>query len=231
MKSNAVYIIPDRSVFNPEVIKYFESFKKEDSLLLYSSLYLNLVENFIDREYKADIYCILDELDKEFVSNELKNTEINILFENVGNKKRLFDKLALKEFSPHKNNLIIFSDLMGINLTDADKYFKLLNIEDESLLIGRSKDNCVVILGFNKYSEEVFTSLLNINFNYDELLIKLSSLNYFIHTVKDILRINNLNDFKKLYDDLSQKKSIEYCSQQMHEKFTHLFVEYKELLK
>jgi len=231
MKSNAVYIIPDRSVFNLDLIKDFENFNKADSLLLCSTLYMNLVENFIGRKFKADIYCILDELDKEFISNELKNTEIKILFDNISNKKKLFDKLAAKEFSLHKNNLIIFSNIMGINLIDVEKYFKLLNIEDESLLIGRSKDNCVVILGFNNYSEEVFTNLLNVNFNYDELLIKLSSLNYFIHTTKDILSINNLSDFKELYTDLSKKKSIEYCSQQMHEKFTHLFVEYKDLLK
>jgi len=231
MKSNAVYIIPDQSIFNPELVKDFESFNKADSLLLQSTLYLNLYDNLIGKELNAEIYCLLDELDKEFLPAELKNSNIKILFENLFNKKILFDKIASKEFSLYKNNLIIFSDIMGINSADVEKYFKLLNIEDESLLIGRSKDNCVVILGFNNYSDEVFKNLLIVNFNYDELLIKLSSLNYFIHTTQDILRINNLSDFKKLYADLSQKKSIEYCSQQMHEKFTHLFVEYKELLK
>lgn len=231
MNPNAIYIIPASLIFNHEEIKEFEIFDKTDSLLLSSTLYLNLVENFIGRDFKADIFCLIDERDKEFISNELRNDEIKILFENINNKKNLFDKLSAKEFSLHKNNLVIFSNIMGINLTDVEKYFKMLNIEDESLLIGRSKDNCVVILGFNNYSEEVFTNLLKVNFNYDELLIKLSSLNYFIHTTKDILRINNLNDFKELYSDLSQKKSIEYCSQKMHEKFTHLFVEYKELLK
>lgn len=231
MKSNAVYIIPDQSVFNPELIKDFENFNKADSLLLHSTLNLNLFDNLIGRELNAEIYCLLDEQDKEFLPAELKNSSIKILFENLINKKILFDKLALNEFPLHKNNLIIFSDIMGINSTDAEKYFKLLSIEDESLLIGRSKDNCVVILGFNNYSDEVFNNLLKVNFNYDELLIKLSSLNYFIHTTQNILHINNLSDFKELYADLSQKKSIEYCSQQMHEKFTHLFVEYKELLK
>lgn len=231
MYSNAVYIIPNFSAFNPDGIKDFEGFNKNDSLLLFSTLYLNLVENFVGQEFKADVYCVVDELDKKFIPNELGKTEIKILVEKLNNKKNLFDKLGSKEFSLHKNNLIISPDIMGINSVDVEKYFKLLSIEDESLLIGRSKDNCVVILGFNNYLEEVFINLLKVNFNYDELLIKISSLNYFIHTTKDILRINNLNDFKELYVDLSQKKSIDYCSQNMHERFTHLFVEYKDLLK
>lgn len=231
MKLNAVYIFPERSIFNPELVKNFESFNKEDSLLLHSTLYLNLYNNLIGKELNAEIYCLLDEQDKEFLPAMLNNSNIKILFEKLNNKKGLFNNLSSNKFSLHKNNLIIFSDIMGINSTDVEKYYRLLNIEDESLLVGRSRDNCVVILGFNNYSDEVFKNLLDVNFNYDELLIKLSSLNYFIHTTQNILRINNLNDFKELYSDLSQKKSIEYCSQQMHEKFTHLFVEYKELLK
>ena len=65
----------------------------------------------------------------------------------------------------------------------------------------------------------------------DKFLSYNKSCEYFVNTLTDVIAVSNINDFKKLYIDLSQKKSNEYCSQQMHERFTHLFVEYKDLLK
>ena len=46
-----------------------------------------------------------------------------------------------------------------------------------------------------------------------------------------ISKFSDIQDFKTLYKELSKKESLIYCSQNMHEKFTHLFIEYKELLK
>jgi len=110
-------------------------------------------------------------------------------------------------------------------------YFNLLNIDDESLLIGKSKEGVIGVFGFNSYSVDIFNCLVKSDFNYNAFLSCIKTFNHFIHTLNDILLIKNIEHFKQLYIELSQKKSMEYCSQQMHEKFTHLFIEYKELLK
>jgi hypothetical protein len=53
---------------------------------------------------------------------------------------------------------------------------------------------------------------------------------YFVNVLNGSLFIEDINDFKILYRELSKKESLNYCSQNIHEKFTHLFIEYKELL-
>ena len=231
MNQNAVYIIPQSSFLNPANINVFENFSNNDSILLRSTLYLNLVENFLNKNNKIDFYFYFDENDKEFLSNEFVLDKLNLLFIDLKNKRLFFENLSAKEFLKHKNNLIISPDLIGINISELEKIINLLNIEDESLVIGKSKEGEIGILGFNNYFPEIFENLIKTDFRFDDFLSRLKSSNHFIHTLNDILLIRNINNFKQLYTELSQKKSIEYCSQEMHERFTHLFIEYKELLK
>ncbi|MCC6253373.1 MAG: hypothetical protein IT276_00500, partial [Ignavibacteriaceae bacterium] len=135
------------------------------------------------------------------------------------------------EFSSYKNNLVVFSDVINLKPDDYDQCFKLLNAENESLVIAKNKEDNIAAFGFNKYSEDVFSGLISSKFNYNEFLGKIESFEHFIHIVSDVLLVRNINNFKQLYFELSQKKSLVYCSQHIHERFTHLFVEYKDLLK
>jgi hypothetical protein len=231
MFNNAVYIIPSASFLNPEIQSTFENFTIHDSRFLKSTLYLNLVENFLIDGNKADCYFVLDESDRDFITNDFITNNLNFHFADLSKPKLLFENLFIKEFNTHKNNIIISSDIIGINQTELDKYFNLLNIDDESLLIGKSNEGVIGVFGFNSYSLDIFNCLVKSDFNYNNFLSCTKTLNHFIHTLNDILLIKNIEHFKQLYIELSQKKSIEYCSQKMHEKFTHLFIEYKELLK
>jgi hypothetical protein len=63
------------------------------------------------------------------------------------------------------------------------------------------------------------------------MLIKAGKEENFVHTLNNFMLIETKDDFIKLYNELSKKESMQYCSQNIHEKFTHLFIEYKELLK
>ena len=231
MFNNAVYIIPSASFLNPEIVNTFENFSIEDSKFLKSILYLNLIENFLADEKKTDYFFVLDEFDRNFITDEFKADNINFHFADLTKPKLLFENQFLKEFTSHKNNIILSSDIIGINQTELNKYFNLLNIDDECLLIGKSREGTIGVFGFNSYSMDIFNCLVKSNFIYNNFLSCTKTLNHFIHTLNDILLIKNIEHFKQLYIELSQKKSMEYCSQKMHEKFTHLFIEYKELLK
>lgn len=231
MNNNAAYIIPNSSIQNPNALKIFENFTVDDSKFLKSTLYLNLIDNFLISDSKTDFYFIMDIHDREYLSNDFKIANLNFLFTDLTKPKLLFEKLSNKEFTLYKNNIILSADLIGINIIELNKCFNLLNIDDETLLIGKSKEGQIGIFGFNTFSHSTFDCLIKSNFLYIDFLSCTKTISHFIHTLNDILLINNIDNFKQMYFELSQKKSIEYCSQQMHERFTHLFVEYKDLLK
>jgi len=231
MNLKAVYIFPSE-LFHPEKINNsLNGFKKEDILFLAVTLYLNILENLDGKKDKLDIYCIWDVNKKENLPEELKNSNYNFIFVDVAKQKELFEKLSAKEFSSHKNNLVVFSDVINLKPNDYDQCFKLLSAENESLVIAKNKEDNIAAFGFNKYSEDIFRGLISSKFNYNDFLGKIKSCEHFMHIVSDVLLVRNINNFKQLYLELSQKKSLIYCSQQIHERFTHLFVEYKDLLK
>ena len=58
----------------------------------------------------------------------------------------------------------------------------------------------------------------------------MSMKDYLLHVLSEFFIVNNFEDFKALYNILSKKESLEFCSQEMHEKFTHLFIEWCLLL-
>ncbi len=231
MNPNAVYIIPDSPILNPDLTKQFENFSIDDSILLKSTLYLSLAENFLTKESKIDFYFYMDEKDKDYITDEFRIQNLSVKFSDLYNHKTFYEKLSTKEFLNHKNNILIKPDILGITLNDLDKFFNLLSIEDESLLLGKSVEREIGILGFNNYYPDIFNELIKSKYNYDEFLINFKLSSHFIHTTSDILLIRNINNFKQMYFNLSQKISKEYCSQEMHERFTHLFIEYKDQLK
>ncbi len=66
--------------------------------------------------------------------------------------------------------------------------------------------------------------------DYDTFLLEAGKSDLFLNTLNGFQLIENFSDFKNLYIELSKKESLSYCSQQMHERFTNLFIEYKDLL-
>jgi len=231
MNSKAVYILPSYFSHAKELSNNLDGFSEDDISFLFQTLYLNILENLNGKQDKIDIYCIWDENKKDSLPNELKGNNYNIVFSDVFKNKLILERLSSREFLLYKNNLIIISDAIDIKPSDYEQYFNLLHIEDESLVIAKNKESSIAVFGFNNYSEEIINNLLLSNFNYLDFLGRVKSCEHFLHVVNDVLLVRNIDNFKQLYQELSQKKSIEYCSQPMHERFTHLFVEYKDLLK
>jgi hypothetical protein len=231
MNSKAVYIFPSDLFELNQIDDSLNSISIADIQFMALSLYLNILENLTGKENKFDVYCIWDELKKDNLPEEFKKENYNFIFTDLSNRKLIFEKLSNKEFLLHKNNLIIISDVIDLKPNDYDQCFNLLSTGNESLVIAKNKDGLIAAFGFNKYSQEIFNSLISSNFNYNDFLSEIQSCEHFMHIINDVLMVKNLSNFKQLYSELSQKKSMSYCSQQMHERFTHLFVEYKDLLK
>jgi hypothetical protein len=80
------------------------------------------------------------------------------------------------------------------------------------------------------FDNKLFESLLTFNQNYISVLNHLTNRDILIHTLDGYLSIDDFEDIKKLYIELSKKESLSYCSPTLHERFNDLFIEYKDLL-
>lgn len=231
MKQNGIYIIPPYPLFNRVKDTNFEQFNDEDYIFLKTTLYLNLLENVNVKTDKADIYNIIDSNDKVLLPKDFIEKTEKIIFGDVNDLKLLFKELSGKEFISHKNNLIIFSDIINIRASDIEQYFSVLRNDENSIVLAKSSNGIIKVFGFHAYSDDLFKHLTDSLFMLDKFLSYNKSCDYFVNTLSDVISVIDVNDFKKLYAELSLKRSNEYCSQEMHERFTHLFVEYKDLLK
>jgi hypothetical protein len=231
-KSNScICLLPVSPIFNYDTVNVFESMAKEDSSLLGSILYENylVVLNEIS-DFTNLVFCI-DKNDEKYLPGELRDQLQEVYSIDSTNINKEIKNINDKYFKKFHNNLLIFSHSIGVSSADIKKIFSLLEIEDESLLIGRDNGERIVLMGFNSYNEELFGNINEDRFHYNQMLIKASKHENFVHTLSNFVLMENIEDFKKLYDELSKKESLQYCNQTIHEKFTHLFIEYKELLK
>lgn len=223
-------VISDRVIFNENNLLPFESLSLTDTRLLFITLLENNLKNFLMSKPDFDLYLLLNEYDKDAYQTETSynnNASINILFyRNLEKYDLLFEKLR-----SYKYNIIAFADVMGLSENRIREISNLLMAMDNNLVIGNSRKNEICLIGFNYLSDNLSEAILKSGRDYTSLLSLIETEEYFIHSINDFIRVNDIDSFKELYEDLSKKKSIEYCSQEMHEKFTHLFVEYKDLLK
>ena len=224
----SIVIISDRVIFNENKLEVFENFSVDDTKLLFGTLLLNLLENFNATDSSYEIMAHLDEEDKDYLSTEAEkfNNHKIYFYQNSPNASLLFDKIK-----DSKHTIILFADIMGLSNTTIKEILNLLNSDENIIVIGISQESSLCFIGFNHQTENLQNAIQNSERDYSKFLSLLKTEEHFIHTLNGFIRVNSKSSFRELYIDLSQKKSIEYCSQEMHEKFTHLFVEYKDLLQ
>jgi hypothetical protein len=225
---SAIYLVPPAPVFNKEAVGTFELMDKEHSCFLQSSLYMNNVE-VIDKlkdHYKC-FFCLSND-DQQDIPSPLLSSAVNVSMVDTNSISLIFKQLNEKYFSSFSKNLVILSPAIGFSSADIQKVFDLLAVEDDTVVIGRASNDLISFLGFTKYHPEIFS---NIDKTYDMFLPGICRQNYFLSVVEKSMYISKWDDFKNLYTELSKKESLSYCSQKMHEQFTHLFIEYKEQIK
>jgi hypothetical protein len=226
----SIVILSDKIIFNDSKLKVFENFSVDDTKLLFGTLLFNLLENFSATDYSYELMTYLDEEDKNYLSGEAEKFNFinhkTYYYQNNPNASFLFDKIK-----GHKHTIILFADIMGISNSSIKEILNLLNSDENIIVIGISQESSLCFIGFNHQTENLQNAIQNSDRDYSKFLSLLKTEEHFIHTLNGFIRVNDISSFRGLYNNLSRKKSIEYCSQEMHEKFTHLFVEYKDLLQ
>ncbi len=231
-KSNScICLFPLFPLSGNDGLPLFELMTGEDSKLLYSILYENYIEILSEAADSSSIIYCIDRRDRDKIPGNLSDRGAEIQWIDSNELNSELKNLNEKYFKKFNNNLVIFAHSIGVSYSDIKKIFTLLEMDDESIMLGRDGDERVALLGFNSYNEEIMGSISEDRNHYNELLIRAGKHDNFVHTLNNFMIIENKTDFKKLYEELSRKESLNYCSQIIHEKFTHLFIEYKDLLK
>lgn len=229
-KKNCIYVLCHIPVFNGEAAPKFENLSLRDSNLLYSHLLANFIEMFTDSDLKFELVFCLNEKDDNYIPGNFFPDESIIFIKTSENNNSNLELLGKNYFSNFENNILIRADVIGISEITIQKIFNLLTIEDDVLVIGKSTNKKVALLGFNNLEINILDEMFSTAPDYDNFLIEAGKSDLFLNTLNGFQLIENFSDFKNLYIELSKKESLTYCSQQMHERFTNLFIEYKDLL-
>ncbi len=232
MKSSCcIYLLPFSPIFNLEEMTNFESFNKEYSKQLYQALYFNNKEiiNSIGEDVKI-IYC-LDQQDLEYIPQEFYKDGINVRFFDT-KKSWGFIRNLLQMHTPKINNhFFLFAHTIGINSKEILRYVNLLFQEDNTLLLGKTDKDDISFFGCNVLQTDLFNNIPYNILSYKTMINYACESEIFLYILNKGMLIHKIEDFRLLYKFLSTKESESFCSQQMHELFTNIFIEYKELLK
>ncbi len=227
---NYIFLISQRQITISEINQVFESFSPEDTVKLFLSLYENWIDILKGDKNNFNIISFFSEKDYSILNKEIiENNQVELI-----KGKNLFSSLRniLEKFDAHNfpKVIFIFADSIGISIKDLWKYFNCLDNDDNNLLLVKENNDNICLFGINYFNIGLLENLFYNDFKTDKFFKHYKAQDFFLFQYDGMLQINTLEDFKLLYKVLSTKESIEFCSQEMHEKFTHLFIEYKELL-
>jgi hypothetical protein len=210
----------------------YPNFTKADSSYLYVTLLQNLYEIFSSVFPKEDLFLCLNEKDKEILSGDTSTPFLSDNLFYFGEETFSDDFISIfeKRNSDAKNFIFVRPDFVGLTITDIMQLLDLLLLEDDVLIFKKSLHKKIVLFATNKFQNEIPKLIHKKNFVCDSALKKICGLDYQLYKLKNVFSLEQANDFKELYQMLSRKENYSCCSKKMHDRFTHLFIEYKELL-
>jgi len=230
MNKKTVILLADSPILNPTVIKPFQYLSTEYSIYLNSLLITNWIEIINALGTEINQVILLSEQDKEYIPKNFLPDYSNIIFYKGARLEYIQEDLIKTQIINDSKVLLIFHNSIGLKQSDFFRVFNLIHSEDTSLVIAKSNYDKVIMTCSYEIDRELIDPLFTSKRNFQTYLNYISNKDIFIHTLDGFLSINDFEDIKKLYIELSKKESLSYCSPKMHESFNDLFVEYKEKL-
>jgi len=218
------------SILNPLEIIVYQNLSANYSVFLNTLLFSNWVEILSEIQNDFEIITFLDYRDKEFLPKYFLPFDTKTIFYNPPQLSDLTENVIKNISTGSLKNMVLFYNSIGIKRNDILRAFNLIQSDEPSMIIGKSSQDKIVFTCTSGVDENLINPIFKVDRIYSKYLNSISSKDLFIHTLDNFLSINNFEDIKKLYIELSKKESLSYCSPKMHESFNDLFIEYKELL-
>ena len=227
---NTIILFSDKPILNLNEVREYQNLTSNYSVYLNTLLYSNWIEILSEINEDYDIIYFLHESDKDHLPKYFLPDKANIRFYNNKISLSLHDSFLKFLSVNNSKTLILFSNVIGINKKDINRIFNLLQPDEPSVVIGKSGKDQLIFICTSGLDKDVIDPILESDRNYSKYLFLLNNRDLFINTMENFMSINDFEDFKKLYIELSKKESLSYCSPKMHESFNDLFIEYKDLL-
>ena len=230
MNRDRIIILCEASIFNPGSVQPFPNLNVEYSVYLNSLLISNWIEILEEKFTNYEISVLLSKADEEFITGNLIPSAFRLIFYNDLKSNEFWDEVLKETINKNLKILLLYFNTIGLRGQDILRSFNLVNQDEISISVAKSNRNKLIFNCSTASETGIIDSFINANRDYDNYLNLISERDLFIHTLNGFLSIDDFEDIKKLYIELSKKESLAYCSQKMHESFNDLFIEYKELL-
>jgi len=227
---NSIVIIAESSILNPTEIEVYQNLSVNYSVFLNTLLFSNWVEILSEMRNDFEIVTFLDERDKEFLPKYFLPFDTKTVFYNPAQLSDLAENIIKNISTGSLKNMVLFYNSIGIKRNDILRAFNLIQADEPSMVIGKSSQDKIVFTCTPGVDQDLINPIFEVDRKYSKYLNSISSKDLFINTLDNFLSIDDFEDIKKLYIELSKKESLSYCSPKMHESFNDLFIEYKELL-
>lgn len=228
---NVLFFVP-KPVFNQFEVDHFEGFDKSSSSSLWKNLLINQIEVVSSLKSEYNIFTLFHQFDIGADGlDELQRFEnIEVLFFEEGHQSEILREITEETRGNQKPLLVVNPLVMGLNKNIYIDLIKLLESEEEISTIVKSVNGYISAIGFNYFEQGQNAITSKLHKNYTKLLPHIMELDSKPLLLSGGIVVKNAHDFKELYVFLSSRESASACSYEMHDRFTELFVEYKEYL-
>lgn len=231
MAKDSILIFTNSAILNPKEIIPYPNLSTNYSVYLNTLLISNWFDILSETHSTFDISIFLNEMDKEYLPRYILPKEANpVFYKNELIGEEFQNTFISRTSNAESKTLVLFFNSIGLKMDEIFRLFSLIQMDEPTIAVGKSynqKINCVCT---KQSDSEIIELLIKAERNYNKFLKLISDKDYFVQTIKNFLSIDDFEDIKKLYIELSKKESLSYCSQKMHESFNDLFIEYKELI-
>lgn len=193
-----------------------------DDLLILTEI---LIQNNLD-------ICINNQLQKVFIlcDNALKDIHIKadshqLVFTAVEDLSNFISEQAAK----YSKLLIINGNMIGMTGQKIDFILNMLDMEEEVCVFGTDVNDRLNFTANCRFDKKILEYQLG-TVEYQKIFQASPEIDFYYLLVNNVYSIGNLTDFKKLYATLSQRENFNFCSKEIYDRFTELFIEYKELI-
>lgn len=227
---NSIIIIADNPILNPAKTLVYQNLSVNYSVYLNTLLFSNWVELLTPVKDQFGIIYFVDKNDEDYLPKYFIPENTAAIFYDREQLRKFSEQIVKYSSGSNSKILILFNNSIGLTGKDITRIFNLIQSDEQSIVIGKSAKDQIVFICISGTDIDLVDHIFLAERKFNKFLSSINSKDIFIHSLDNILSINDFEDIKKLYIELSKKESLSYCSQKMHESFNDLFIEYKELL-